>query len=499
MKTKLLLLSMVMLLCSTSVFSQSYYYYKGEKVFVKEDPTKITILSKPAKAIKNVKSISTDLQKVQAVTDTRYDISVYSVGNTKSVSSLKTTLSNALEDVIILPCYTNEYGKEMVLTNYLFVRMKSENDYGTLSTVAAKYNLEIIEQNEFRPLWYTLSVTPKTKKTSLEVANELFESGLFTSAFASFSYDARLCSYDPNINLQWGLYNSSYSNTDLSICNAWNYATGRGITIAVLDHGIEKTHTDLAANIHSLSYDTETRTSPSKLYGSHGTHCAGIAAAARNNGIGIAGVAPDAKLMAVSNRLVYSTLYEQNIANGIDWAWRNGAHIISCSWWAYENDLIDEAINDAITKGRNGRGTILVIAAGNFNSEVTYPANSRAEIIAVGAIINNGNIADYSCFGNTIDVVAPGSNIYSTLTNNSYGYNSGTSMATPHVAGIAALILERNPSLTLKQVSNIIEQNTRKVGNMSYNTNKSNGTWNTYYGYGLVNAYSALINTPRAY
>lgn len=500
MKTKLLLLSMMML-CSMIAFSQSYYYYNGKKEYVNEDLTKITILSKPSKAMKNAKSITTDLQKLQTISDARYDISVYSLVNTKtkSTSSLKAVLAETLEDAIVLPCYTDKNGSEMVMTNYLSVKLKSESDIDVLYATSKEYGLEIVDQNKYMPLWYSLSITSETEKTTLDVANELFESGLFASAFSDFTYDARMCSNDPEFTTQWGLYNSTYSNMDISICSAWNYATGRGIKIAVLDEGVELTHSDLAPNAY-LSYDTETSTSPCKVYGSHGTHCAGIALAVRNNGKNIVGVAPDAKLMAISNRLAGGANMELYLANGINWAWQNGADIISCSWRARKNDILDDAINLAITNGRNKRGTILVFAAGNYDeTPVLYPANLRPEIIAVGSIDKTGNRSSFSCIGAELDVLAPGRDINSTMTGNRTGYDSGTSMATPHVAGIAALILERNPSLTLKQVSDIIEKSCKKVGSMAYNTNKTNGTWNSYYGYGLVNAYTAVINTPRTY
>lgn len=94
-------------------------------------------------------------------------------------------------------------------------------------------------------------------------------------------------------------------------------------------------------------------------------------------------------------------------------------------------------------------------------------------------------------------MVAPGVDVLSTLPNNETGLKDGTSMACPHVAGLAALILERNPRLTVTQVNDIIENNTKKVGPNKYNETRKNGTWNSYYGYGLINAEQALINISR--
>lgn len=118
-------------------------------------------------------------------------------------------------------------------------------------------------------------------------------------------------------------------------------------------------------------------------------------------------------------------------------------------------------------------------------------------VITVGALCSNGNISYFSQTGDKLDVVAPGVDVLSTLPNNETGLKDGTSMACPHVAGLAALILERNPRLTVTQVNDIIENNTKKVGPNKYNETRKNGTWNSYYGYGLINAEQALINTPR--
>lgn len=258
-----------------------------------------------------------------------------------------------------------------------------------------------------------------------DAANAIYETGKFAASVADFVSNDKLISYDPNVTHQWGLYNPIYEGMDISISPAWNYSTGRGIKIGISDDGIELTHSDLAANIYPLSYDTESGTSPSRVFDPHGTHCAGIAAAVRNNGIYIAGVAPDAKLASISNSLASSANSRMKRADGINWTWKHGVDIIS-----------------------------------------------------------------------NLDIMAPGSDILSTVLNNSIDKMFGTSMACPHVAGVAALILARNPRLTVQQVNNIIEKTAKKIS-VNNNVNKSNGTWNYKYGYGLVDAYNAVINTPR--
>ena len=167
--------------------------------------------------------------------------------------------------------------------------------------------------------------------------------------------------------------------------------------------------------------------------------------------------------------------------------------------------MIEDAIDNALFLGRNRKGCIFLKSAGNKGtastpngSSISYPGDYRAEVLTVGSISKNGERSYFSSTGPALDVVAPGSDIYSTVPNGGIDKKKGTSMATPHVAGLAALILERNPQLTGQQVRNIIEKSTKKVGSTSYNVNvnRTNGTWNSYYGYGLVDAHKALLATP---
>ena len=479
---------------SLSISADSgYYYYHDAKIQLSEDASRIVAIAPKSQNVSL--SVSNGFTLVNTISDTRSLIKVYEL-------SSSTTIKRAIEEntstsVNIQPCYKTECGQELIPNGYINVKLKSASDYSVLQTVAQQRGCEIIEQNPFMPLWYNLRVKDAPGYDSVDIANSIYETGKFATAFPSFSFDAIEISYDPNVYEQWGLYNSQYEGLDISLSQAWSYATGRGIKVAVVDEGIDINHQDLRDNIYPLSYDTETDTSPSQVYGTHGTHCAGIVAAVRNNGIQVVGVAPDAKLMSVSTRLSFSSNYEYNLANGINWAWENGADVISCSWRCRKNPLLEEAIDNAVTKGREGKGCVFVKSAGNTGKAISYPGDYSEDVLAVANMTINGDLSADSSYGPNLFVAAPGTNILSTIPNNQIAKKSGTSMACPHVAGLAALILERNPSLTAKEVREIIAKNTKKVGNLPYDTNKAYGSWNERYGYGLIDAYNAIINTPR--
>ena len=116
---------------------------------------------------------------------------------------------------------------------------------------------------------------------------------------------------DPGFSQQWGLSNSN--NIDVNALKAWDWADGKKIKVAIIDTGVDKTHPDLSNNISSLSYDAMTGTSPSRIYDKHGTCCAGVIGAVRNNGIGIVGIAPNVEIMPISLDLDGSVKYSQMV------------------------------------------------------------------------------------------------------------------------------------------------------------------------------------------
>jgi len=233
---------------------------------------------------------------------------------------------------------------------------------------------------------------------------------------------------DPAFNQQWGL-------TKVEASQAWDVTTGSPtINIAILDTGVDQDHPDLASKIISNINFSDSATTDD-VYG-HGTHVSGIAAAITNNGVGVAGLGYSLTLMNVKVLSDTGAGAYSWVASGIVWAADNGAEVINLSLGGSSaSSTLEDAINYAW-----GKGVLIVAAAGN-NGDTTpfYPAY-YTNSIAVAATDANDARASWSNYGDWVDVAAPGLNIYSTLKENGYGYKSGTSMASPHVAGLAGLV-----------------------------------------------------------
>lgn len=498
MVSKRLLVIISLVYSFVQAFAQSdFYYYLGKQIPLSRHEKKICVsISKDE--VNTRKLILSHMDVITTINDDKFDMFVVYKSDYDKLAYRKFR-EEERNKVLLTSCYYTTGNAEVFSTPYLNVRLKKEQDIKLLESFSEKHGLEIVGHDSLMPLWYILAITPRSNKNSLESANEIWESGYFAASVADFCSDDLTSSNDPMFNQQWGLNNNSYPSIDINVCSAWNYATGKNIKIGILDTGVELSHIDLVNNIANISYDTETYSSPSKYYGDHATHCAGIAAAVKDNGIFIAGVAPEASIVSISNSLSSGTNSRLKRANGITWAYQNGVDIISNSWHSSTfHSAIDEAINNAFTYGRQGKGCIIVFASGNKSlSAINYPADCNDAIIAVGSIRKNGQRAPSSNYGQGLDVVAPGDAILSTLPNDSVGYKNGTSMACPHVAGVAALVLERNPNLTVTQVNEIINSNAKKLAGVNFSVTGMDGTWNNEYGYGLVDAYSSVINTPQ--
>lgn len=532
------ILRVLLLFVANILFAQNYYYYKGEKQFLTLDKSGLDIYVNNNFQTNEISSTNLEPYNLLAINGSEkfatidFMVTPNSIDYFAKINELKSV--NNLTSV--QPRFISAESDTLRLSNYLFVKLKNSADASLLQNIATNKHFTVVGPNQFMPLWYKLKCDKNTLGNPLEIANYLFETGSFAAAQPDFFIlnnenlenepqgivgnnppnnpdpgTYTICANDTNFPQQWGLENPTNPNIDIDICNAWTISEGANVKVAVLDGGIDFNNLDLNNNILPLSYDTVTGTPPSVMRSPHGIFVSGIIGAIKNNNYQIVGVAPQSKLISISTDGLSNITSVEQRANGINWAWQNAADIINNSWTAsYFSDLLDNAIENALTNGRNGLGTIVIFIAGNSKKPqnpntfgIYYPANSNNGITVVGAVKNDGSRGFFSCYGSKLDVVAPGVDVISTYTNNTLRTDSGTSFAAPHVAGICALILSVNPCLSVKQVNDIIERTSKKVGNYSYTntTDRPNGTWNNEMGYGLVNAYEAVklaqqMNSP---
>jgi thermitase len=281
----------------------------------------------------------------------------------------------------------------------------------------------------------------------------------------------RVAASDPLAELEWGLDNTGQlvwgqrgtPDADIDAFEAWAISRGAGATVAVVDSGVDLAHPDLAAGLEP-GYDwVDDDSVPQDLHG-HGTHVAGTVAAPEN-GVGVVGVAPDAKVIPLRVLDHTGSGWGSDVAAAFDWAGDRGVRVVNASLGA---DGITTAERQAI---RDHPETLYVVAAGNdgVNVDVTphYPCSySEANVLCVGATDSDDLLANFSNYGATaVDLFAPGVDVASAHPlglsswlnhyfglGNEYEVMSGTSMATPHVAGVAALVASQHPEYTAAQL-----------------------------------------------
>ena len=280
---------------------------------------------------------------------------------------------------------------------------------------------------------------------------------------------------------------------------AWSTSTGQGVVVAVVDSGISKGGEDLDCHTFVTPYNAITQTAGASAANDdngHGTHVAGTVAQCTDNGIGVAGIAFDAALMPVKVLGADGGGDFSSIARGIDWARTNGADVINLSLGCdgCTSMMIDDAIETAAAQG-----IVIVAASGNSNkSTVSYPAN-HPDVIAVGATDYDNARAPYSNRGSALDLVAPGGNTSRDANGDGYGdgvlqetfgssgwryyFFQGTSMATPHVAGAAALLVSKTGCGESGKVQDTLESTALDLGS---------GGFDTTYGHGLIQIDAAL-------
>ena len=396
-------------------------------------------------------------------------------------------------------------------TNLFYVQLHNAEDYPFLVNFADSAGARILEDLDRN--WIVLQNTNKDR-TSIETANLFWETGQFQNIDYGFALKYQLndngCVSDASFDQQWNM-------DAINACTAWSTTTGNSnVKVAIIDDGVFEGHEEFSNCNVAYSYHANYSSSPAQVianwnlsthtYESHGTHVGGIIFSGHNN-YEIAGVAPGASLINISRVWTGGADHNYYLAKGINKAVSQGAVIMNNSWsdqggygiyQLLHSTIIEEALDSAIANG-----VLLVCAAGNHNGSVDFPASYRDEIMAVGSIDADYTRSDFSCYGQELDIMAPGDDILSTTyfpdPNDPY-YNhywtlSGTSQAAPHVSGVAALMLSVNPNLTASQIARLIKGTAQKVGNYTYTyaaNSHLNGSWNIEMGHGLVDAGAAV-------
>lgn len=425
--------------------------------------------------------------------------------------------------------------------NRFFVKITDANFEPILKQKLEKNGLAKFEKDKYIPNLYLVQLQTSKGLNTIEWCSEFLKESWCLYASPDYLVNPLVCSNDPLYTRQWNINNTGSAlqgngtpDADMDVDSAWTISTGDpSIKVGILDSGVDTLHEDLVANMlpghDAVNDSTDGYPTPAYQEDGHGTCCAGIVAAVKDNNKGIAGVAPSCKIIPVrafyyillqgaSDPLPYSTAAA--FADAIGWSWNvAGADVLSNSWGLPPSLIsflpggmqpVNDAIQQAFINGRGGKGVPMFFSSGNENDSVgpIWPA-SLAQTIAVNATsMCDERKSPSDCSSETwggdhgvgLDFSAPGVKISTTdITGNkgfaptSYSYTfNGTSAACPNAAGVGALILSMRPDLKADDVRNVIAQSADRVGGYNYSTNTANGTWCEELGHGRVNAYKAL-------
>lgn len=521
-KNKLTLVFTLLLLLSLSTTfaqqdwttnSSKLYYHNGtEKVFIQPFNTaaiyfeSLPRINQLAELIADFPQFSISEEKLMMVLESNQ-----SFEELKTMAGRQAFLERydltALSGYDALPGFLVNDGYPAWFTQKITIRLENSVSMSTVRPILREYGASVLEN--VRRNIYIIEVPALEEQ--LPLIQELHEEGLIQWGQPDFRVSLEHTN-DPLYPEQYQMNNTgavidgqaTVADIDIDAPEAWAITKGNtSLKVAVVDDGLES-HEDLPTIVGGFT--PLNNGNGGVVSGSdHGVACAGIIAGQHDNSIGVRGVSPNVQLQSIN--IFAGNESTNDLADAFYWAIDNDSDVLSNSWGFTTffglNALCDnnpypaltDAINDAAVNGRNGKGCVIIFASGNQNDCVTYPGR-LASVVAVGAISPTGNRSSYSNFGPELDVVAPSSDgafgVRTTDREGGAGYTSGnytpsfggTSAATPAVAGVGALILAIDNSLTGPEVHDILENTADDMG--------TNGFDNTF-GYGRVNAHEAVL------
>jgi subtilisin family serine protease len=507
------------------------YFYNGRQVFLDLEPAEISITYNTPQ---NLQGINQDVNVVFDGLITSATplygafgqlIEVNDEITEEQLHNYLNELNNLSHVVMAAPVYRNEKVRQAVSDEFI-VRFSDQATQQEIENLNLTLGGSIVREIESGIK--VLKISKSSGLNGLSAANLYYNSSdIVEWAEPNFIYPDRDL-YNATVNdalhsNQWAHVNTGQSvatgsdpatvngsaGADMDVDLAWDISSGDpDIIVAIIDSGVDLDHPDLDDNLvtgEDFSGDDDGPDAPGDE--AHGTNCAGLVAAEGNNSIGVAGIAYECSIMPIQIFNSAGSAALADIAGAINYAWQNGADILSNSWGGGSpSATLETAINNAKTFGRGGDGCVVLFSSGNnANGVVNYPA-SLSTVIAVGASSmfdekKNPGSADRQFwwggnYGADLDIVAP-TICYSTDIAGANGYSStdyystfnGTSAACPNAAGVAALILSVNPNLSAAQVQDILQQSADRIETYPFD---SNG-WNKHVGHGRVNAYKALL------
>jgi subtilisin family serine protease len=495
-----------------------YYWYEGKKVSLQPSSTHRAIRFSKAAPLETRRGIAAAVGATSPQStglDLGNGIVLYEVSSQGPRAAAAALPADATE----LKIFAELDSTSMIITEEFNVQFKPDVTRNQIDQFNAQNKVIIVSESQWERNSFVLAVEQDAGADALAMANRYHDSELTLYSQPNFVrlLKPAFVPNDPLFPQQWALRNTGQgggtSGQDIHAVSAWDISRGSAnITIAVIDEGVDYTHQDLNTPGKLVTgYDAVRRINDPNPGNddAHGTACAGIAAATSGNGTGVSGVAPNCRIMGV--RIAYGAggrwvTSDAQIADGINTAVARGADVLSNSWGGGSpTTTITNAIRNAITAGRGGRGCVVCFAAGNNNGAVSYPGN-LPEVITVAACNEWGERKSPSSkdgetwwgsnFGPEVDVSAPGVHVTTTDISGSRGYNdsgdyvttfNGTSAATPHVAGVAALILSVSPNLRGTEVEAILRASTDDLGQQGFDN---------FTGFGRINALKAVQAAP---